>query len=58
MDVYFIIQDAKCLAPELKTQAEYNIAAVPRPKSIGRHFRYKFNSGKEHFEISVSKKIL
>ena len=56
VDVYFITQDAKCLAPELKTLAEYNIVAVPRSKSIGKCFTYKFYSDKEHFKTKRLKK--
>ncbi len=55
-DVYFVTQDVKCLAKELRELAEYYIFAVQRTKSIGNCFTYKFYSGKDCFKTKRIKK--
>ena len=55
-DVYFITQDVKCLARELRELAEYHIFAVQRTKSIGNIFTYKFYAGKDCFKTKRIKK--
>ncbi len=55
-DIYLITQDTQCLAKELRSLAEYHIVAVPRTKSIGKMFTYKFYSGKDHFKTKRIRK--
>jgi zona occludens toxin len=56
IDIYLVTQDTKCLAKELRELAEYVIVAVPRTKSIGNCFTYKFYSGKDCFNTKRIKK--
>ena len=55
-DIYLITQDTQCLAKELRSLAEYHIVAVPRTKSIGKMFTYKFYAGKDHFKTKRIRK--